>query len=521
MSGPPRTFFDHFSPSPDEQLAAAKEAARLAVLAAAAEAESEAAGASEAAEQAAADAEHAAEMAELAAPGHSSEAGYKAPRRDAPRDAPRDGVVRPLRAVSTPAWQGRLMLTDKKKPMRTISNALVALRGAAEWQGLFRWCEFSQRVLVTRPLPEGVTNGGGEYPRELIETDITQTAGWLERRGIMIGTTTAKAAIGVVAEEHPHHPVREYLASLAWDGVERLSLLLVDHLGARDGELTRVFTRKWFIGLVARVMIPGCKFDTALILEGRQGIGKSSFLEILTRPWFTDQLPDLTRKDALEQLQGVWCVEVSEFATFDRATAAHIKSFISSSTDRFRPSFGSVARNFPRQCGFAATLNPVAYGYLRDETGGRRFWPVACGADWDHRMRLDRASLAAVRDQVWAEVMTAFHAHESWHLETVAQETQHAAMVVQRGEDDPLDSEIEAVLARMHHGVTMAEILGPDGLAVPRERWHRALQIAVGRALTRYGWTKYRESSGKVRPWRYKPPFSEPESEVAAFLAEP
>jgi len=180
--------------------------------------------------------------------------------------------------------------------------------------------------------------------------------------------------------------VREYLLGLHWDGVPRIDRWLIDHLGAENNALNKAFGAKWLIGCVARVMRPGCKLDTALILEGRQGLMKSTALSTLGSPWVTDHMPDLGSKDAMEHLQGVWIIELAELSSLSRVEAGRIKAFLSTPSDRFRPSYGRATANHPRQCGFAGSINPGGSGYLPDETGNRRFWCVKCAVDWNSRL---------------------------------------------------------------------------------------------------------------------------------------
>jgi predicted P-loop ATPase len=166
---------------------------------------------------------------------------------------------------------------------------------------------------------------------------------------------------------------------------------------------------RWLISAVARVFRPGAKADCCLILEGPQGIRKSTALRTIAGEYFTDELADLGSKDAAMQTRGVWIIELSELDNLGHAEVARIKAFISRTTDRFRPPYGMRLVESPGQCLFAGTVNHGAY--LRDETGGRRFWPVVCG-------RIDVDALARDPDQLWAEAKVRFESGSVWWLET-------------------------------------------------------------------------------------------------------
>lgn len=233
-------------------------------------------------------------------------------------------------------------------------------------------------------------------------------------------------AVTVVAGENGYHPVQAYLEGLtAWDGTPRLDTLLVDTLGAADTPYVRAVTRKTLVAAVARVMKPGCKFDTALILCGGQGIGKSTLVQRLAGPWFTDglTLTDMRDKTSAEKLRGHWLVEIAELAGMRKAELEAVKSFLSRTSDDYRPAYGTVVEHYPRQAIFIGTTNAVD-GFLQDSTGNRRFWPVTCrgGGDtppWD----LDDDYI----EQVWAEALALHRAGEPLYLTASIAEEARAA----------------------------------------------------------------------------------------------
>lgn len=403
---------------------------------------------------------------------------------------------------ATGDWRDELAMSSQGRPLATLGNVMIALRRAPEWAMAFGWNDFSARPEAIRQLP-GVRVQA--VPRALADVDISACTIWMNQLAeIPVQSRITAEAVRTVADEHHFHPIRDYLAGLVWDGVPRLDMWLADHLGAEDTELNRAFASRWMIGMVARVMVPGCQMDAALIFESRQGLGKSSTLRALGGEWFTDHLPDLTSKDAMQQLQGVWIVEIAELDSLRRAETHRIKSFITARVDRFRPPYGNLPMDFPRQCGFAGTVNPGSNGYLRDETGARRFWTVACGVAWDDDQKADVGALAGARDQLWAEAMVRYQAGERWYLDTAELEAGQAEVAGDRREDDPRE-DIVAEFVANKSSVHMSEIL-QDCLHVPREHWNRALRTELGYVMSALGWERKKvRAEGNRLVWRYSP----------------
>lgn len=199
------------------------------------------------------------------------------------------------------------------------------------------------------------------------------------------------------ARQNTCHPVVEYLASLQWDGVERVGGWLVFYGGAEDSEYVRAVGRLILIAAVRRVRQPGVKFDEMLVLESKQGTDKSTALKILAvrEEWFTDDLPlNAEARRIIEALSGKWIIEAGELKGMRQGGANHLKGMLSRTRDKARMSYDRLEREVPRQCVIVGTTNDSRY--LRDTTGNRRFWPVAIE-------RFDLAALKRDRDQLWAE----------------------------------------------------------------------------------------------------------------------
>jgi predicted P-loop ATPase len=244
---------------------------------------------------------------------------------------------------------------------------------------------------------------------------------------------------------------------------------------------------------VARIFHPGAKADCCLILEGAQGIRKSTALRTLAGDYFTDELAGLGSKDAAMQTRGVWIIELSELDSLSHADVARIKAFISRTTDRFRPPYGMRLMESPRQCVFAGTVNHGSY--LRDETGGRRFWPFSCG-------RIDIESLAHDRDQLWAEAKARFESGQVWWLDSSDLVQLAADQQEERYEGDPWEEVVGPWLADKQD-TSIFEVL-EKCLNKPQAQWTQTDKIRAARCLRGQSWERYRDRHGSRLEWRYR-----------------
>jgi hypothetical protein len=271
-------------------------------------------------------------------------------------------------------------------------NILLALKQEPEFIGAFGYdemlrCEVLLRPLLTSPNPNFVA-------RPLTDGDVISVQARLQWMGFRrLGKDTTHDAINRHALEHRFHPVRDYLNRLTWDGKGRLRTWLADCFGAIENEYTEAIGTMFLISMVARIYRPGCKVDCMMILEGEQGLLKSSACRILAGDYFSDQLPDITGKEAFQHLRGKWLIEVAELRAYSRAAIDHFKEFLVRDTERYRPPWGRKEVHEPRQCVFVGTTNKALY--LRDETGNRRFWPLKTGEINLNRLRADRDQLLA------------------------------------------------------------------------------------------------------------------------------
>jgi putative DNA primase/helicase len=242
------------------------------------------------------------------------------------------------------------------------------------------------------------------------------------------------------------------------------------------------------------------------IFEGRQGLLKSAALKALADPWFTDHMPDLHSKDAQLQIRGKWLVEFAEYGQLGRADANRAKIFISIQEDRFRRPFGKATNDYPRQCVFAVTINPPIHGYLKDETGNRRFWPMACGKSWPAERQIDEKALTAVRDQLWAEADHRYGQGKAWWLHETALLVADKAAVAERLEIGPWCGRVaKAMQALVEQGVTeptFDEVCVALGLFSLKDM-SKSAQMEIGRALSHLGWFGQRRTTRDDRQTFY------------------
>ena len=317
-------------------------------------------------------------------------------------------------------WREKLKITDRGGIAQTIENAVIILRHDPKLKNCLALNEMEHNIVALRSLPWRKVKGASQW----VDADDAALRFYMERVYGITGKDRIFDAVNVVAAENKFHPVREYLDGCTWDGVPRVETLLIDYLGAEDNDYTRAVTRKALVAAVARIYRPGCKFDYMLTIRGQQGLGKSALISKLGGKWFSDSFTTMQGKDAYEQVQGVWIMEVGELAGMRKAEAETIKLYISKQVDRFRPAYGRRLQEFPRQCIFIGTTNESQF--LRDTTGNRRFWVVDT-PNKPERDMWEELTPDTVK-QVWAEAVQLYKNGEDLYLprtlEAVARKVQ-------------------------------------------------------------------------------------------------
>lgn len=246
------------------------------------------------------------------------------------------------------------------------------------------------------------------------ESDLGAIQIYLERVYGLYTPSKLKGIMLAIAAERSYHPIRDYFDALpAWDGVPRVETLFIDYLGSPDTAYIRAIARKMMVAAVARIYEPGIKFDSVVVLNGPQGMGKSSFFAKLGGKWFSDSLTisDMKDKAAPEKLQGYWILELGELAGLKKMDVETVKAFITRQDDKFRHSYGYSVEDHPRQCIIVGSTNN-GDGFLRDVTGNRRFWPVTCTTNSPHHPW----EVESVVPQLWAEAYMLYRAGEQLFL---------------------------------------------------------------------------------------------------------
>lgn len=309
------------------------------------------------------------------------------------------------------AWIEKLKPGERGKNFAsTIENIVIILTNDKMLKNTFGLNEFTNKLTVIKRL---VWNK--EIDREWSDTDSSFLRNYLEKIYDIKGKDLINDAINIVAQNNKYHPVRDYLNGLVWDGQHRAEALFCDYLGADNSTYIRGVTKKILTAAVARVFNPGIKFDNVLVLVGPQGYGKSEIIKRLGRCWFSDTLTTIQGRDAYEQIQGFWLIEIPELQALKRADVETIKMFTSKSEDSYRAAYDRFTCTRKRQCVFFGTTN--RFEFLKDQTGNRRFWPVDIYPE-----KAVKNIFADLNDdeigQIWAEAVSFYRQGEKLYLDT-------------------------------------------------------------------------------------------------------
>jgi hypothetical protein len=380
--------------------------------------------------------------------------------------------------VSAPTTWG-LVLDKDGKPQACLHNAIQLLRHAHPTWGTLRYDEFSGRMLT-------------EDGRSLEESDELQTCAWLQQNhNPGFGLPTASHALRALGFSRRYDALVDHVRAVKWDGVSRVDTFLVRYLGASDLAYHRAVGRVWLLSMAARALKPGCKVDTVPILEGEQGIRKSTVCEIIGGPFFAELEGAFGTKDAAEQVEGAWLVEIGELQSLAKPEANAVKAFVSRRADRFRRAYGRSVTDVPRRSVMVGTTN--ADTYLRDETGSRRFLPARLGT-------IDLPALQADRDQLVAEAVARVDAGESWWITDQAELTAQKNATADRYEADVWADDLASFLA-IRPRVTVSECLSHLRVEVQNKAGH--LQARCSKLLVFLGYRRVRFQSEPGRPWAY------------------
>jgi putative DNA primase/helicase len=344
---------------------------------------------------------------------------------------------------------------------------------------------------------------------------------WLEYHGKKCNAQDIGAAVEAVARRRSFNPVQDMLRSLEWDGTPRLDRVLPAYFQSPDTAYERAIGPRWFISLVARAMTPGCQSDCTLVLEGRQGRGKTSTFRALMRDpgWYAESSCGVDAKDFLENLRGVWLMGFDELDSLARGSLTKVKTTLTRRSDKYRKSYGRRSTHFPRACGFCGSTNGAQY--LNDPTGARRFWPVKMLRE------IDVGRIECDRDQIWAEAFAHWNRGEPWHVDTpellaLCEAEQEARYEVDGWEEriqrwlndptkfsrTPVAEEPGSVFRGVRpfdgsQGVTTADVL-EHAVGKLAGQWTTGDAMRVGKILQhRLGMDRTQVRVGDGREWRY------------------
>lgn len=433
-----------------------------------------------------------------------------------------------------PAWLIHYYDRLNKRWFASRKMVIAILENDPALKEVLAYNELSNNVQarVAWPWPHGKAGNVTNAVDLLLGKYLTDTYGLPS-----IARAALQEAIQTVAHTRRFHPIREYLARLVWDGKPRMGKWLAHVLGERPGEwkdadgnvqpatipramaeYLEVVGRCWLLGMVYRVMEPGCKFDYCPVLEGAGGLRKSTMVEILAGSGFYSDTPfEVGRgKEAQEQVQGLWVYEIAEMTHFSKAEVGAIKAFISSKMDRYREAYGATLSEFPRQCVLVGTTNENTY--LRDRTGNRRFWPIPV------RWRINTEWLAKYRDQLLAEAFV-LYGQGAVYVPTQDQEARLFAPMQEsrlietavQGEllhvltRPPVASGIGSIINELADFVTVAQLC--LALGVDAAKSSPALEAQIRGWLDHQGWDKLKKMVNGVRAHGYVRPRNWPTQE--------
>ena len=394
--------------------------------------------------------------------------------------------------MSKPWWADCILSDGKSKhPIPVYANVMRALAGDDLFKDLFGYDDFHKRPVLFRQIGTSTLNLLPD-PEPLTDEHIGEVQQYLQEAGIAhISFENVARGINNFSRKNSFHPVLEYFDSLKWDGVPRAQTWLADICGVEPTPYHKAIGELFLISMIARIREPGCKADYMLVVEGDQGKLKSMLCATLADPWFSDTMPDISQnpKDASMHLRGKLLIEIAEMHAFNKAEATHLKSFISRTSERYRPPYARMEIEEPRQCVFIGTTNKDIY--LKDETGGRRFWPFKA-------VKINIAKLEAVRDQLLAEAGHLYHEGKAWWPSDSLEAEHFRPQQDSRYDEDAWREPMEEFLDKQTGEITLMQVAN-DALGITKDKFGPSDQNRVKRVLTDLGWEHAGRQGGTGR----------------------
>ena len=311
------------------------------------------------------------------------------------------------------AWAEKLQIDGRGKYLSSSKNLNIILTNDPVLKGAFKYNEFDCKRYVAKNLAWRKVEG----LEPIRNVDYSGVRNYVETVYGIVGSQKIDDALAIQFERNKFHPVKEYLNSIKWDEKPRIDELLIDHFNTPDTLYTREAMRVMMVGAVSRIFNAGCKFDLVLVLSGKQGTFKSTFIDKLGGEWSSDSFYTFSGKEAYEQLHGAWIIEMAELSAMSKSEIEAAKHFITKNKDSYRPAYARAIETFKRQCVFFATTNKTAF--IRDATGGRRFLPVDVflGAKKDPR-DMSKEFVA----QLWGEAVHLYKTNAPLYLSDEAKQ---------------------------------------------------------------------------------------------------
>ena len=296
------------------------------------------------------------------------------------------------------------VITDKNgKVKNDINNYITYLSQSSKYKDKLRYNDFTKQK---------------EFDgREFNDFDLNILYNDIERDLGLSSHSKVDSALMEVFDRNKYNPIIDYLNSVEWDGTNRVERLFIDLLDADDTELNRYMTKIWFVAAVKRIFEPGCKFDNMIVLQGEQGIGKSSICDLISLKYSNNvSLNEIGHKDLINKLNRTWIAVVDELDSFNKKEMSNIKTFISNTKDTARLAFGKNAETYSRHCVFIGSTNDSTF--LRDNTSmvERRFWVIKCNKT-NRDGRIFDVLTSQYRDQLWAESMYYYKENPNMYLD--------------------------------------------------------------------------------------------------------
>lgn len=375
-----------------------------------------------------------------------------------------------------------LELDSRDRPLIHIDNVVHIIERDPALTGIVWYDEFHNRIFTC--LSKDLNDSTGV--REWADVDSLRIAMYMQGVLKLHKMTDEMVQKGVVvyASLNRRNEPKEWMESLKWDGSPRVDKFLTDALGAPHSMYTRAVSKNFWIGMVARIYIPGCQLDNMVVLEGPQGIGKTRALRAIGGRWYAEASSSVQDKDFYLALQGKLLIEIGELESFSKADVTKIKGAITCLNDRFRTPYDRSSQDHPRQCVFAGTTNENQW--IKDQTGARRFWPIRCDL-------IDVEYIHKHRDQLFAEAVARFKEKETWYEmpESTTKEQDDRRLA------DAWEEIVSPWLADHLEGVSLAQV-ADECVGIKMESFNMQDQKRLAQCMRRVGWERRHTPMGNL-----------------------